>query len=332
VQVNPEVRPQVDPLVGERCEFDLAAGAYSACQVTDPSQPFKLYIGKPGVTRTDVFFNFDVADPDGDNPYLGSGKLDGNGIPSDFFQDPHIRKAMNYCFDQDVFINDIFQGEAAQSTTLALAGMPGYNLDAPHYSFDAAKCEEEFKLADVDKDGIPAGEDPDDVWETGFRMQVGYNQGNTSRQAVAEILASGLTTVNEKFLVETIGLPWPSFLAARGARKLPIFVLGWLEDYHDPHNWYQPYTVGDFGSYLRLPAELHDQLDVLVTQGASQTDPAARAATYDQINQLIYDNPPYIILSIGTSHNFWQRWVQGITMNSVFAGDPGGYWYGISKQ
>jgi len=31
-----------------------------------------------------------------------------------------------------------------------------------------------FKLADVDKDGIPAGEDPDDVWEMGFRLQMGY--------------------------------------------------------------------------------------------------------------------------------------------------------------
>jgi peptide/nickel transport system substrate-binding protein len=332
VQVNPEARPQVDPLVGERCEFDLEAGAYKSCEVTDPSNPFKLYIGKPGVTRTDVFFNFDVANPDGNNPFLGSGELDGNGVPSDFFADVHVRKAMNYCFDQEIFINDIFQGEAAQSTTLALAGMPGYDLAAPHYSLDLAKCEEEFKLADVDQDGIPAGEDPDDVWETGFRMQVGYNQGNTSRQAVAEILASGLTAVNEKFLVETIGLPWPSFLAARAARTMPIFVLGWLEDYHDPHNWYQPYTVGDFGSFLRMPAELTDQFRELVTAGASETDPAARAEIYDEINTLVYDNTPYIILSIGTSHNFWQRWVQGIVMNSVFPGDPGGYWYGIYEQ
>ncbi len=332
VEVNPEARPQVDPLVGERCEFDLAANAYAPCEVTDSSQPFKLYIGKPGIDRTDVFFNFDVANPDGTNPYLGSGKLDGNGVPSDFFSDPHIRKAMNYCFDWDTFVNDIYRGEATQSYTLALAGMPGYDLAAAHYSFDVAKCEEEFKLADVDKDAIAAGEDPDDVWDTGFRMQVGYNQGNTTRQAVAEILASGLTTVNEKFLVETIGLPWPSFLAARSARTLPIFVLGWLEDYHDPHNWYQPYTVGDFGSYLRLPADLKAQFDELVTQGASEADPAARTATYEQINQLIYDNPPYIILAIGTSHNFWQRWVQGITMNAIFPGDPGGYWYGIHEQ
>ena len=32
------------------------------------------------------------------NPYLGSNKLDGDGIPADFFQDVHIRKAFAYCF------------------------------------------------------------------------------------------------------------------------------------------------------------------------------------------------------------------------------------------
>jgi peptide/nickel transport system substrate-binding protein len=335
VEVNPEQRPQVNPLVGERCEFDVAAGAYAPCQVTDASQALKLYIGKPGATRTDIFFNFDVANPDGNNPYLGSGELDGNGIPSDFFADPHVRKAMNYCFDWGTYINDIFQGEAVQSSTIAMAGMPGYNLDAPSYSYDPAKCEEEIKLADADHDGIPAGEeaaDGGDVWNTGFRMQVGYNQGNSTRQAVAEILAAGLTGVNEKFLVETIGLPWPSYLAAQRGRQLPIFVLGWLEDYHDAHNWYQPYLVGAFGSYLRLPEELSAQFNELITAAASELDPVARAAIYDQINQLVYDNPPIAILAVGTSHNFWQRWVQGLTMNSVLSGDPGGYFYTMHEE
>jgi len=333
VVVNPEHRSQVDPLVGERCEFDAEADAYAPCEVVDASKPYKLYIGKPGATHTDVFFNFNVANPDGTNPYLGSGQLDGNGIPADFFADPHIRKAMNYCFDWGIYISDVWQGEAVQTFTLPVAGMPGYDLNAAHYTYDPAKCEEEFKLADADHDGIAAGEDPEgDVWTTGFRTQVGYNQGNTTRQAVAEILASGLSAVNEKFLVETIGLPWPSYLAAQRGRALPIFTLGWLEDYHDPHNWYQPYLLGAFGSYLRMPQELSAQFDELITAAASETDPAARAVIYAEINQLVYDNAPFILLATGTSHNFWQRWMQGITMNNVLSGDPGGYFYTMYEQ
>ena len=76
-----------------------------------------------------------------------------------------------------------------------------------------AKCEEEFKLADVDKDGVPAGEDPEgDIWTVGFRMQGSYNQGNTTRQTIAELLSLNLNTVNELFILETVasavaGLP-----------------------------------------------------------------------------------------------------------------------------
>ncbi len=95
--------------------------------------------------------------------------------------------------------------------TLSLPGMPGYSADSPHYYLDLDKCAEEFKLADVDKDGVAAGEDPDDVWEMGFRVQMLYNTGNTTRQIMAEIMQANLAAVNEKFVVEILGLPWPSY-------------------------------------------------------------------------------------------------------------------------
>ena len=93
---------------------------------------------------------------------------------------------------------------------------------------DLAQCEAEFKLADVDKDGIAAGDDPEgDVWTTGFRVQMSYNQGNTTRQTIAEILAGNLSAVNELFQVETLGLPWPAYLRAQRAKQLPLMT-GWL--------------------------------------------------------------------------------------------------------
>jgi len=63
--------------------------------------------------------------------YLGSNKLDGNGAPPTFFDDVHIRRGFAYAFDWDAVINEIYQGEAVQSTGLALVGMPGYDPDDP---------------------------------------------------------------------------------------------------------------------------------------------------------------------------------------------------------
>jgi ABC-type transport system substrate-binding protein len=254
------------------------------------------------------------------NPYIGSNKLDGNGVPPDFFSDVHIRKAFSYCFDWDTVINDIYQGEAVQSVTLSLPGMPGYDLNTPHYTFDLAKCEEEFKLADVNHNGVAAGEDTGDVWDMGFRIQMIYNTGNTTRQTYAEILAQNLSQVNDKFLVETLGLPWPSYLAAQRAQKMPIFVAGWQEDIHDPHNWYQPYTTGTYGVRQGMPADLKAQFKALLDQGVSQTDFNARAAVYKQFNQLYYDQDPGIPMVLATQHVYEQKWVQGRIMNPIYSG------------
>lgn len=262
------------------------------------------------------------------NPYIGSGALDGNGIPADFFQDVHIRKAFSYCFDWDTFIKDVYRGEAIQSKVLALQGMPGFDPDAPFYAFDLAKCEEEFKLADVDKDGTPAGEDPDDVWEKGFRLQMLYNQGNTTRQIVAEILAANLAEVNEKFVVEILGLPWPAYLAAQRAHRIPIMTGGWLEDIHDPHNWYQPYTTGTYGARQAMPDDLKAQFKALLDEGVALNDPAARHEVYKKFNQLYYDQAPGVPIVLATSHGFEQKWLQGRILNPIF---PGDYYASMTK-
>ncbi|MBI4762367.1 MAG: ABC transporter substrate-binding protein [Chloroflexota bacterium] len=327
VAVPAENRSQMDALVGEVCEFDADTARYKPCQVVNDSLPYRLYRGSPTLSRTDMFFNFQVAE--GSN-YIGSGKLDGNGIPPDFFSDVHIRRAFAYCFDWDVYISDVFNGEAVQSPVIPLAGMPGYQADAPVYSYDPAKCEEEFKLADLDNDGIPAGSDPEgDVWTTGFRLQALYNQGNTSRQTIADILAINVASINNLFVIETVGLPWPTFLRTTRNRQAPYFVSGWAEDIHDPHNWYVPYTIGSFALRQSLPKDLQTQFRNLVNRGAAETDPAARQRIYEQLNRLFYDQTPTILLAVATGHTFEQRWVHGTLLNPIF---PGEYFYPMYKD
>jgi peptide/nickel transport system substrate-binding protein len=327
VFVPEENRSQMDALVGERCEFDIARNQYNPCEVVDDFLPYRLYIGRPALSRTDMFFNFKVAE--GSN-YVGSGRLDGNGIPLDFFADAHIRRAFAYCFDWDVYISDVFDGEAIQARVIPLAGMPGYQADMPVYFYDPVKCGEEFKLADLDNDGIPAGSDPDgDVWTTGFRLQALYNQGNTGRQTIADILANNVASINNLFVIETVGLPWPTFLRTIRSRQAPYFVSGWAEDIHDPHNWYVPYTNGAFALRQNLPVALRDQFRKLISQGVAETDPVARQAIYEQLNQIFYDQVPAILLAVTTSHSFEQRWVKGMIQNPIH---PGHYFYPMYKE
>jgi peptide/nickel transport system substrate-binding protein len=318
-------RGQVDELVGERCEFDLASNAYATCEVVDDSLPLRLFIGRPQVTQDVIIQNWDIAtSEESPNPYLGSGKLDGNGVPADFFADVHIRKAFGYCFDYNTLIDDVYRGEAVQPTVLTLPGMPGYDPEAAHYTTDLDKCAEEFKLADVDKDGIPAGDDPEgDVWTTGFRIQMAYNQGNATRQTTAEILAGNLSAVNELFSLETLGLPWASYLRSQRARQLPLMTAGWHEDIHDPHNWYQPYTTGTYGVRQSLPDDVKAQFKDILDRGIAELDPEARHEIYKEANQLYFDLAVGYPITNATTHFFQQRWVNGSIDNPAFSD----WWY-----
>ena len=87
----------------------------------------------PAVSRTNVFMNFDLSQEEGTNPYIGSGQLDGNGIPPTSFNDIHVRKAFNYCFDYETYIADALNGEGMRNNGPIIFGMLGYNPDGPMY-------------------------------------------------------------------------------------------------------------------------------------------------------------------------------------------------------
>jgi peptide/nickel transport system substrate-binding protein len=160
-------------------------------------------------------------------------------------------------------------------------------------------------------------------------MQVAYNTGNTTRQTVAEILGTTLSSLNDKFQIEVIGLPWPTFLRAQRAQTLPLFISGWHEDIHDPHNWYVPYLTGTYGRRQSLPKDISDQFQEQINAGVAESDPAKRHEIYTKLNQQIFDLAPQIILAIPTGRHYEQRWVEGWYYNPMYSSN---YYYPLSKK
>jgi peptide/nickel transport system substrate-binding protein len=311
---------QLDAFVGEVC--DAASGK---CQPSStPDQPARVFKNLPQVSRTDAFLNFAI-NTDGGNNFIGSGKLDGDGISPDFFSDLNIRQAFAYCFDWDTYIKDALNGLGVQSNDVMLPGMIGYEDNGAHYSFSPDKCTAAFKASTLK---TTTGKS---LWDTGFRMTIAYNTGNTGRQTVAQIFGADLQAVNPKFVVEVTGIPWPTFLANQRAKKLPIFISGWLEDIHDPHNWVVPYTTGTYGGRQSMPKDLKAQFQDIIARGVAEADPAKRATIYAEFNKLYYDQVPTILLAVPTSNHYEQRWVQGYYYNPILIG-IGPYFYVLAKQ
>lgn len=253
-----------------------------------------------------------------DNPNVGSGKLDGLGIPADFFTDVNVRKCFNYAFDRDVYINDVLLG-AGKNITMALPPTYlGYDETVPQYTLDLEKAEEACKAA-------WNGE----LWEKGMYMTISYNSGNLGRQTVAEILKANLEFLNPKFVVETRGIQWSQFLQERRESKLPASSIGWIPDFADPDNFigiFYPST-GYYGAQNGINIAGVDELNVKARTAA---DPAERAVLYSQIANLAYDYAPYILLPVGVPFIVMSDRIEGVYLNNMYSGSF--LWKDLSKN
>ncbi len=307
-------RPQADQFVGEFCDY-----ATDACEANpdNPNGQLRKWGTLPTTSRTDIFMTFDAGE---NSPYIGSGQLDGNGIPSNFFSDINVRRAMNYCFDYDAYISDALNGEGVRNNGPIILDMLGYNLDGPMYEFDLDQCAAELELA---WDGV--------LPETGFRFQIAYNTGNAARQTVGEILQANLASINSAYQVETVGLPWPTFLRSFRAGQVPMLASGWIEDIHDPHNWVQPFTVGTFAGRQNMPQEILDQFGSLVNDGVASADPAEREQIYYELQELHHELAIQVTLAQAAGARYEQRWVDGWFYNAALFG-PYYYAYSLTSE
>ena len=187
--------------------------------------------------NTAIFFTFKV---DPKSPYIGSGKLDGKGIPPDFFSDINARLAFAYSIDYDKLIKDVLLGEGKHVPGPIVEGLPFFNPEQKVYTFDLEKAKEYFKKA-------WGGQ----VWEKGFYIEVLYNTGNVLRKTAAEMLKENIESINPKFKVHVRAVEWPIYLKAMVKKQLPVFIIGWLADYPDPHNFVHPYmhSKGTFAAW-----------------------------------------------------------------------------------
>jgi peptide/nickel transport system substrate-binding protein len=148
--------------------------------------------------------------------YLGSGQLDGEGIPRDFFTDVDVRKGFSYAFKYDQYIEEVWLGEAQQVGSPICEGLTYYDPNYAKYTYDVDKAAEHLKEA---WDG--------ELWEKGMKFTLCYNTGNVMRKSACDILAEGLASVNPKFQVSVLAMAWPTFLDASKAHALACWLVGW---------------------------------------------------------------------------------------------------------
>ena len=250
--------------------------------------------------------------------YLGSGKLDGKGIPPDFFSDLNVRRGFAYAFDYDAFIREVLQGNGVQTNTILVSGVPGFEATSSlKYRLDPAKATGFFKSAWKGT-----------LWENGFVMPAFFNSGNTTRQRALEILKRGLSTINPKFKLEVREIAFSLLTAQSANNQLPLFMSGWGADYADPHSFAQPFLASS-GNYPLSMVYSNPTLDRLIDRAISSVESAQRSSLYRQIAQIGFDDVPIIPIYQPKDSYVQSDKVKGRTFNPMFSGD---YIYPISLE
>lgn len=294
VMVPDENESQVDPLVGEVCDY--LTGLCSPV-ADNPDGFLRKWADLPSVNRADIFLNFNIS---ADSPFIGSGALDGNGIPPEFFSDINVRRAFATCFDYDTYIDEVQAGKGRRNNGPIIWGLLGYNEEGAQYEYDPEACA--AHLAEAWGGVLP---------ETGFRFTFVYPEGLPGGSSAAAILQSGLAAVNEKYQIEPLGQPFPLFFGGFESGQIPASFSGWFEDVHDPHFWAQPYTIGSYGAFQNIPESLQAKFAELVQTGIASSDPAEREPVYFELQRLFHEEVPTIILAQRSNFRFEPRWVNG---------------------
>jgi peptide/nickel transport system substrate-binding protein len=207
------------------------------------------------------------------NPDVGSGKLDGEGIPSDFFADINVRKAFQHALNYKAMKEDVGNGLIENPRSPNVIGLPYYK-EVPLPEFDLEKAAAYLKLA---HNGM--------AWEKGFKMTITYNTGNSLREAAAMMLAENINSLNPKFKIDVRNVQWKDYTVKYRQDLYPIFIIGWGADYPDPHNFLYTFmhSNGAYGKHMGIK---YDDVDALCDEGILNADPKVREEVYHKLQDI----------------------------------------------
>ena len=290
----------------------LQNGDADIISVSRADQP--AVTGIPGVRIVDdlaelvnspaIFMNLNVVTEG--NPDIGSGRLDGNGVPPNFFADVHVRRAFAHLFDRDRWIREAARGKGRVANGPIPVGMLGYNPKGKWYEVSTERAIAEFKEAHGGQ-----------VWERGFKFSILFNTGNVGRQTAAQMIKEAAEALNPKFKIDVRSVTWSSYLGLMNSKKLPMFLVGWAADYADPDNFVVPF-MHSTGTFTGRQGYKNAEVDKLIEQAALETDTKKREAIYFRLQEIAFQDVPTIYIYYLVNFVVMRSWVKGWYHNPIF--------------
>lgn len=222
-------------------------------------------------------------------------------IESGPLADVKVRQAIAHSINYDALLDSVYLGQAERIVGAVPKGMFGFNPDAKLYEYDLDKAKALLKEAGHEK---------------GLTLEIAISEDNEVRSNTALLLQSDLEKVGVTLNIKTYA--WPTFLDLVTSGKHDFGLVSWTPDYPDPdyNLWYFAHSSSK-GPGFNLAFYENSEVDSLLEEARTNTDEKLREGNYQEIQNIMAEEVPYIFVAQPKLQSASRSWVKGFEINPM---------------
>ena len=268
-----------------------------------------------------TYIALNLADPN--DPQPGQDE-DGNLVeqtPHPILSDHNVRLAMAHALNYESIIDSVYLGQGYQIASSVLPAVAwAHDNSIEPYAYDpelAAQILEDAGYIDTDGDGIRETPDGEPL-----HLELLTNSGNTTREDLGVLVQDQLSTIGID--IDFQAIDFGTMVGRMLGQTYDMVIIGWTGLGSDPNDdsfWHTRFDTPESG--FNFVSYHNPEIDQLLEEGVSVVGcaPADRAPIYQQIQQIIHDDIPYIFVT-GSVGN----WGYNANWGNVDPGEWSTYW------
>lgn len=191
-----------------------------------------------------------------------------------------FRQVLSYAVDYQGIIEGAVKGHGEQLTTPVPKGMWGRDDNAAGYTYDVNKAKELLSQS-----GVPEG----------TQLTLLYSDNQAFNETQALLLQNNFKAIGIDLKLEKTA--WPTFRERVDQADFELGMGTWSPDYADPQNYMSYwFDSGYFGLAGNRSFYKNDQVDALLREAESSSDHQRRIDLYQQAQQFVLADAPYLFL------------------------------------
>jgi peptide/nickel transport system substrate-binding protein len=236
--------------------------------------------------------------------------------------DLRVRQAIAYAIDKNELVEGVLLGFGTPANGPFKPDMWVNNKNVAPYPFDPAKARQLLGQAgwvDKNKDGVLEKDGQK------FVLTIMTNQGNKVREQTGLVIQSRLKDVGIEVKLRIV--EWAAFLKEYiDKRDFEAIIMGWTIPL-------DPDLFDVFNSAKTKPGELNfvsyanEEVDRLIDQGRFTLDREERKQAYDRIQEIFFDEVPYVFLFVPENLTVISKRFVGPKVAPLGLGYNTNFWY-----